>query len=184
MSEQPVRALNGKRARIIDAVLMIVLVLGGLWLVFGRGSGSVSELVGAPAPAFKLRTVAGEVVGPSTYEGRVVLLDFWATWCNPCLRQMPAIEQVAHEHPDDLVVLAVNVDVESDGRRAAMARFLEQAGLELDSLLDDGAVQSMYGVTSIPTLVVIDREGTVTYASSGIHTFNQLDARIRAVLEK
>lgn len=169
------------RARVIDGVILVAIVSVVLWVVLGSASSGATGLVGKPAPMFKLRTMDGVVTGPPDHAGKVVLLDFWATWCDPCFKQMPAIHTVMKERGEDLVVLAVNVDDPGPSRQAAMERFLADAGLEIDSLMDDGAVELMYRVERIPTLVLIDESGTVTYASSGVHSAKELNERLDAL---
>lgn len=172
------------RAKLADWGMTALVVGLLLWAAFAFMQPSqLEQLANAPAPAFRLKTAGGEVVGPGDYEGKVILLDFWATWCTPCFRQMPAVQQVADDHPDDLVVLAINVDDPTDDRRELMREFLEKAGIDVDPLLDDGSVSTMYGIESIPALVVIRPDGTVYWASSGVHDREVLEERIAEAQE-
>lgn len=169
------------RARIVDGLILVAIVAVGLWVILGRSGNEVHGLVGSPAPAFKLRTLDGAVTGPPDHQGKIVLLDFWATWCEPCRQQMPIIQELLDERGDSLVVLPINVDNPGPRRHGLMLRFLEDTGLRVDTLIDDGAVQAMYRVGSIPALVLIDPAGNVAYASSGVHSGGEIRKRLAAI---
>ncbi len=179
MSEQTKsRKLN--RARIADWAMMAVVVSLLLWAAFSTFQPSpLEQLEGEPAPAFKLKTRSGEVVGPGDHDGEVVLLDFWATWCEPCFEQMPILETVLQER-QDLVMLRVNVDEPSADREAAIDSFLEEAGVDGDTLIDTGTVAAMYGVDTIPALVLIDPKGVVRWTSSGVTASERIVAEVDA----
>jgi len=112
-----------------------------------------------PAVDFTLQDLSGETVNLESLRGKVVLVNFWATWCGPCRMEMPVIEQIYKELAGEgLVVLAVNVAEEPDQVRS----FLDKNGYTFPVLLDtDGSVATQYGASGIPTSVVINREGLV-----------------------
>ncbi len=121
---------------------------------------------GDPAPTFALPSVGarGALGAPfalSTTRGKVTVIDFWATWCKPCLHAMPALDAIAKAHPD-VVVLAINLDDPADARA-----LFDERGYQMTLLADDGAVSQRYGVTSIPHSVVIDRAGVVRLVARG-----------------
>lgn len=170
-------------AKLTDWVIMAVVVgLLGLAAWQYMGSGPSGELVGQPAPAFNLQTRGGEVMGPSKYPGKVVLLDFWATWCPPCRKQMPALRELDEDPALDevLTILSINTDEQTPERDGAVGRFVESRGLNFPVLYDNGHVSSLYGVRRIPTLVLISPDGQVTYSSTGVHTADDLRDRILA----
>jgi thiol-disulfide isomerase/thioredoxin len=149
----------------------------------GAGSsGANSELVGKPAPDFQLELLDGTKFRLSESKGRVVVLDFWATWCGPCLQAMPQVDRVAREFRDRGVrLVAVNLQ-EAPREITAM---LERHKLSPTVALDrDGVVAEKYGVTAIPQTVVIDREGNVArlYVGGGPHLGDQLRDLIRSLL--
>lgn len=128
---------------------------------------------GIEAPAFSLPKIgaAGEL-GPrvSRTPGRVTIVDFWATWCGPCLRSMPHLDKIARAHPE-IDVLTVNLD------NAAEARAMfDQASYMLTLLADDGEVSERFGVVTIPHTVVIDRGGTLRRVGGA----GDLEAEIKA----
>jgi thiol-disulfide isomerase/thioredoxin len=126
---------------------------------------TVGNQVGDVAPLFSLPTLDGETVSLFDYRGRLVILDFWASWCVPCRLSMPTLEAMAGELGDDVILLGVSLD-----RSAADARAYVEAKAYTDlvtlygSLTSARAVASTYGVLGIPRTFVIDREGVVRYA--------------------
>lgn len=122
---------------------------------------------GDEAPAFALPAIQDKgVLGPpvalAASRGKVTIVDFWATWCGPCLRAMPALDALAKRHPNDVAVIAVNLDDPA----AARALFDERA-YRLTLVSDDGSVSERYGVTTIPHTVVIDPAGVVRAVHRG-----------------
>jgi thiol-disulfide isomerase/thioredoxin len=114
-------------------------------------------IVGQPAPDFALRDLDGETVTLHEFRGRIVFLNFWATWCRPCKQELPAIQKVADEHPNDLVVLIINWRETA----AEACGYLEENDLDLRSLLDSGGVYDQYRLNGLPDSFFIDREGNL-----------------------
>jgi len=151
------------RSRRIGWGVVAVAVLGvtvqAIWLV------DHLELVkpmqtGGEAPGFALPQIGpggklGDRVTLASTRGKVTVIDFWATWCKPCLASMPRLDKIARDHPD-VVVLAVNLD-DPAGARA----LFDERRYAMTLLDDDGDVSERYGVSSIPHTVVIDRRGVV-----------------------
>jgi thiol-disulfide isomerase/thioredoxin len=114
--------------------------------------------VGSPAPAFKLPDLNGQQISLDQYKGKVVLLDFWATWCNPCRISMPLLEQLQKEYPNNLVLLAVNLQDARDDVR----EFMRQQHLNSQVLLDEkGTIGTVYGSSQIPMQVLVDKQGII-----------------------
>lgn len=125
----------------------------------GGTPGTESALVGAPAPEIVLDLLDGEKFSLADHRGEVVVLDFWATWCGPCLQAMPQIEHVADEFRDEGVrLVAINLQEGPDQISATLKRHQLSMPVALDR---DGAIAARYGVTAIPQTVIIDRDGTV-----------------------
>lgn len=123
-------------------------------------------LEGKPAPAFTLASLEGKQVSLAQHKGKdVVILDFWATWCGPCVQAMPILTSVADQYKDKNVVLyGINQREGQD----VIKKFLEQRKLELNVLLDsDGAVAGNYAVRGIPQTVIIDKEGNIAAVHVG-----------------
>ena len=119
-----------------------------------------------PAADFRLPSLSGGEVSLADFRGRLVLLNFWATWCEPCRREMPGLEHLARRYRDrGLTVLAINED-DDGGARAA--RFVARYALTYPVLLDrDSAVGRRYGVRALPMSYLIDAQGRMLPAIAG-----------------
>jgi thiol-disulfide isomerase/thioredoxin len=136
--------------------------------------------VGQPAPNFKLQDLYGREVSLDQYRGRVVLLDFWATWCGPCRMSMPLLERLQKEFPSTLILLAINLQDTKD----EVKDFVYKMGLKSQILLDeDGTVGQTYGAGTIPLEVLIDKEGIVRFAQNGFDPGSTI-AKLRAQIEQ
>ncbi len=122
-------------------------------------TGTESPLVGQPAPDIKLTDLNGGEFRLAEHQGEVIVLDFWATWCGPCLKTMPLVDEIVREFPDQSVTLfAVNMEEQP----AEIKSTLERHQLNVPVILDtDGVAAARYSVTSIPQTVVIDRAGNI-----------------------
>lgn len=145
----------------------------------GASSGAAANLEDAPEAAFLHRPWPADRATPplalpnhdggrwdlADARGRVVVLNFWASWCEPCRTEMPSLELLAHRHErDGLVVMAVN-HRETD---TAIRRFLDQMPISLPILRDvDGAVARDWGVRMFPTTVLVGRDGRARFSVIG-----------------
>ncbi len=150
----------------------------------GDGStGTESALVGKPAPPFELDLLNGKKFRMAETKGRVVVLDFWATWCGPCIQAMPQVDRTVREFADQGVqLIAVNLEETPKQIKA----LLERHKLDLTVALDrDGVVAGRYGATAIPQTVIIDRDGNVArvFVGGGPHLGEQLADALRKVLD-
>jgi cytochrome c biogenesis protein CcmG, thiol:disulfide interchange protein DsbE len=117
--------------------------------------------VGQPAPAYEAVTLEGERVRLSSLRGEVVLLNVWATWCRPCVREMPSLEALHREmEPYGLRVVAVSID--GAGSADMIRDFLIDHGITFDILHDPGIdVARRFGTVGVPETFLIDRHGVV-----------------------
>lgn len=129
--------------------------------------------VGDLAPDFTLTALDGSEYRLSDLRGQIVLLNFWATWCGPCLIEMPLLEEQYKQYKDDgLIVLAVN-DGESRDR---VREFAEENLLDIPLLLDPGSVvQRRYQIRGYPSSVFVDRDGLVEFVHIGLVQETQLE---------
>lgn len=114
--------------------------------------------VGTSAPSFELRSTSGVLVSLESLRGRVVVLNFWATWCLPCQEELPALQRIHAELRDrGVAVLGIGNEAPS-----LVRRFTGRRGISFPTLTDvGGAVARSYGVDVLPVGVIIDRAGTV-----------------------
>jgi thiol-disulfide isomerase/thioredoxin/outer membrane lipoprotein-sorting protein len=140
------------------------------------------ELTGHPAADFSLSDLEGHAHRLSEERGKVVMLDFWATWCGPCRAQMPAVDKLYQEFKaKGLVVFAVNQRESAEKARAYLARFSYTTTTLLDQ---DGEVGRQYLVRGIPTLVIVGKDGTIVAHWIGVHPESMLrDALKKAGIE-
>ncbi len=121
--------------------------------------------VGDAAPEFTLKSIAGEEVSLASLKGKVVLLDFWATWCGPCKAAMPEMQKIADDYKDKgVAVYGINV---WEKKEDAAKKYIESKGFTYPTLLSGDDLAKQYGITGIPTLVVIGKDGKITKTEVG-----------------
>jgi len=131
-----------------------------------------SAAVGAPAPDFELNNLENEPVRLSDLRGKIIVINFWATWCEPCKVEMPFLEKLYSSSQKQLEILAVNFDEPYQ----QVQQFAEEYQLSFPILLDPGGnVQNLYRVRGYPTTFMLDEEGIVRYHHIGLITEGQLD---------
>lgn len=170
---------------IVGAIAAVALV-AAIWLLTGREAGGPvgAEMgeVNRPAPAFSLRSLDGGTVDLESYRGQVVLLNFWGTWCEPCKREMPALQQAHQEYGEQgLAIIGVNLtdDEQIQGNTEDDVRaFVTQFNLTYPTALDSaGEVTNAYRVFPLPTSFFIDAQGQIRYVHVGELTYEDVAAR-------
>jgi len=176
-------------------VLILALTLVGCDSGYSEspiiGEGTVQSIaysrpaINAPAPAFSLMDLEGASHSLHEYQGKVVFLNFWATWCGPCKVEMPAMEALYRDfRAQGLEILAVSVDQQG----AAVTRpFKEAMGLSFPILHDSTyQVGLTYGARTLPMTYVIDRRGIIRQRVFGARDWNSSEARtlMKALLEE
>jgi thiol-disulfide isomerase/thioredoxin len=141
-----------------------------------QGDGAAGR-IGATAPDFEWTDVDGKTLRLSSYRGKVVVVNFWATWCLPCREEMPALQRVAASEPD---VVVLEVDLLEPGDKARS--FLDSLGLDrLQPVLDsDGATTRRYGVLTLPSTFFVDRDGVIRH----LELRQMTEAMIRTGIQK
>ena len=146
-------------------IVLIVILAGILILLQTKDSfyqpSTVPRLTkGRPAPNFSLPGLDGQKVSLKDYRGRVVLLNIWATWCPPCVEEMPSMEKLYQElKGDGFEILAVSID-ESGAKD--VVPFMKKHKLSFPALTDpEGTIKTIYKTTGVPESFVIDKDGTL-----------------------
>ena len=151
--------MRGSRRRAIGVIVMSCVLL----LAVGFMSGSCSAGLGgtrgqnAVAPDFSGHTLDGEQVSLSDYQGKIVVLNFMATWCGTCMAEGPEIDQFYRDNKDRVAFLAIAVRDNEESLRSAMA----EMGWSFPVMSDGTRTAAAYGVAFIPTTLVIDTEGHI-----------------------
>ncbi len=143
---------------------VIFLVIAAAWVFGGRDSTHV----GPPSALadFQLPTLGGKSVGPADYQGKVILVDFWATWCGPCRLQAEILEPLYRElHSEGVQFLAVD-----SGEQAEVVRqFVRQRPFLYPVLLDsDSRVSDRLQIDAFPTLMIFGKSGSLVYFAPGV----------------
>ena len=195
-----------KRLIIGSAIFLSIAALTA-WVAFGSGGGSAAVgLTSARDTAAIAETLRKAAIQPFTgnttridfelhnlaersrsladYRGQVVLLNFWATWCPPCVAEMPSMQRLSDElHDAGLTLLAVNVQEDPD----SVHRFVQEHDLSMEVLLDrNGRTGQAYGVRGLPTSVILDRSGAVVGRKIGFAIWDEPEtvAALRTLLEQ
>lgn len=173
------------RRRVVIAIDVVLVVVVGALLVqralpqaaaaFNLGSGS------EPAPAFTLRTLAGDVVSLDDYRGQVVLVNFWASWCPPCRIEMPGFERVYRaRRADGFVILGIATDTHA---QQAIREFVIEHDITYPILLADRQVIEQYGgVRALPESFLVDRNGIIRHRIIGYFAEPALRAAVNRLL--
>lgn len=138
---------------------------------------------GQPVPSFSARSLDGDTtLALSAYRGKVIYLDFWASWCGPCQTAMPLLDELRKEFPSDqFQVIAVNLDENPEKAKAFLARH----PVSYPSVSDpQGNLPKSFGLKTMPTSYLIDRAGVVRYVHPGFRAsdVDELRKKIKEVL--
>jgi peroxiredoxin len=137
----------------------------------------------APAPVWTLKDLDGKPVSLSQFKGKVVVVDFWATWCPPCRAEIPGyIEMVRKHGKDGLVIVGISLD---QGGPGVVKPFAEKTGINYQLVMGDDAVVAAFGgVEGIPTTFLIDRSGMIRDRKVGAEEAESYEKKVLAVLRE
>ena len=155
--------------KIIGSLLLLSLIGIAFYQALNQPDAPAEAVEGNKAIDFTLRDLEGKEISLADYKGKKVLLNFWATWCKPCKKEMPDMEKLHKANPD-IVVLAVNIDTENK-----VKEFMNNLELTFPTVLDvKGDVNKNYKVVSIPTSFFIDEKGMIKKKVVGTMEYDQM----------
>lgn len=163
--------MTGKLYKKSVSTCCLLLLAAALLVHASVAEADESFKPGAKAQDFSLPDMSGRQVSLSQYNGKVVMLNFWATWCRPCRVEMPSMEKLYHAYRDkDFVILAVSVDRKGKGD---VSEFVKKNGYTFPILLDpDSVLSDNYSVPYIPATFIIDRQGRIVSREYGARTWD------------
>lgn len=135
------------------------------------------------APNFALKTLEGKTVKLSDYKGKIVIVDFWATWCAPCRKGIPDLVELQHTYSKDLVIIGISLDQERTLKD--LKPFIKNYRINYPVVLADSKViQDFGGITAIPTSFVIDQKGNIVDSHVGLVPKKVYEDKIKLLLNK
>ncbi len=169
----------------VTLILGISLLFGAGWTMWGIPHGEVPRGVGRPlvgqsAPEFRLTQLDGNTVALQDLRDKIVIVNFWASWCPPCLDEMPALQAVWEVYQDrGVVFLGIAYQEQEDTVRTALAEFGTTYPVGLDA---GDSIADLYGITGVPETFIINRQGEVSYLHLGPVTIETLSQELDALL--
>ena len=152
------------------------LIIIGFTLIFSISTGyAASEKLSAKAPNFTLKSRSGKNIKLSELRGQVVMLNFWASWCGPCRKEMPLLEKIYKKYKRlGFTLLGVNVEENS----AAAKKYLKEVKVSFPILFDTtNKTSKLYDVSAMPTTILIDRNGKQRFLHKGYKAGYENDYR-------
>jgi thiol-disulfide isomerase/thioredoxin len=177
-------AQSAARGGMMLFISLAVLVAATVTTIPALATRMATRETSAPVPTFSMSRLDGTVVNSSDFHGRVVVLDFWATWCLPCRREMPELEKLYRRYQGNSKVTFWAVDVQKNGETPEKARdFMQKAGYTLPVAF--GSEKSLQGlpVKEFPSLIIIDTSGRIRLVHTGYDGAEQLQAKLSGEIE-
>ncbi len=173
------------RTALALAMSSVALAIALVWFAPGIDDHEHLEggaVAGSPAPLdFTLKDMNGADVELDSFEGKVVLINFWATWCTPCKAEIPDLVAMQEKYKDDFVVLGISVDDTAEQIKPYAVEYKVNYPMLVGNKRLD--VQDALGpLGAVPVSILVDREGIIALKHTGIFTREQLETEIRSLL--
>lgn len=131
-------------------------------------------------PPFMEHALSGGVVSTVALKGKVVILNFWATWCGPCREEIPEMVALQSRYKDDLQVIGISED---DGPTDQVAKFAQKAGINYPVIMSNDALEKEYGgIAALPTSFLVNKDGRVVQKDVGVYPLDYYDLQVRALM--
>jgi cytochrome c biogenesis protein CcmG/thiol:disulfide interchange protein DsbE len=169
-----VRLRPGAAVRLAGGLVLAVALVACSRAQEGGGAGEGSPGSTAMAPDFALPDLEGRTVRLSDFRGKAVLIDFWATWCPPCLFQAPELNAFWKKHRDDGDVVVLGVSVDAEGA-STVGPWVAEQGLEYTIVLGDEGLARRFGAQGFPTLALVSPDGHLESLHVGLVEVAELE---------
>jgi peroxiredoxin len=166
-----------KRRILVGAAAVVAIAA----MFFFASPRAEAEAAGGPAPAWNLKDVDGNSVSSESFKGKVVVIDFWATWCPPCRDEIPGYIEMQKELGDKgLVIVGISLDTKGP---AVVKQFMQKFGMNYTVVMGDEATAELFGgVEGIPTTFVIGRDGNIAYKKVGLQPHDEFEKHVKPLL--
>ena len=139
--------------------------------------GSDSLLIGQ-TPKLNFKMLDGKKVSLKSLKGQIVVLDFWATWCGPCVKSLPNVKKVIDGYPESKVTL---IAINQNESKAKIKSFLKSRKFDFKVAMDDGEISDEFNVKAIPQTVIIDADGKIQFVKVGVS--NGMEKKLRNAID-
>lgn len=164
----------------IAALVLFTAIAAVTVFALTAGPAPEGEMKGKKAPDFTLTSVDGKKVKLADYKNKIVIVDFWATWCGPCRRGIPDLVALQNEYKKDVVIIGISVDRD----KKAVPPFVKEYKINYPIVYADAAITEQYGgIQAIPTSFIIGRDGKIYDQHVGLVPKSEYVTAIKALLK-
>ena len=165
----------------VIAAIVIVIAVVTIVVVLSKKEKFEPVVAATIAPAFTLPNIAGGESSLADYRGKVIFLNFWATWCKPCEEEMPSMQTLYEEHGGEAFeIVAISLD---SGKSKVVEEFVKEYALTFTILHDRrGKIKDLYKTTGVPETFIIDQNGVIAEKAWGARDWSS-DINIRTILD-